>query len=124
MFTLKEVLNQTDSLVVISAPIVTVIVALLVPIVNGLLTKFTLSGGVKGFITLAMNTVMAFITTNASDTGAAVFSLQTLWTAALGFIISVAIYMGIYRPANITSSTPTGKLGPETGLGPPVGIAA
>lgn len=113
---LSEVLNQHDSLIVISAPIVTIIMSLLIPLINGLLTKYTVSGAVKGVITLLMNTVMAFITTNASDTGAALFSLQTLMTATLGFIVSVATYAGIYRPAKITSSTPDGKLGPTTGV--------
>ena len=114
---LAEVLDQNDALVVISAPVVTIIIALLVPIVNGIITKYTLSGAVKGFITLLMNTIMAFITTNMSDTGAAAFSLQTLWTAALGFIISIAMYVGIYKPGNLTSSRPDGKLSPNSGLG-------
>lgn len=106
---------DSSSIVVISAPIVTLISALLIPIVNGLLTRITVAGGVKGLITIVMNTIMAFITTNASDTGASVFSLQTLYTAVLGFLISVAIYAGVYRPAEITSSSPAGKLGPNSG---------
>jgi len=114
---LSEVLGQNDSLVVISAPVITIIASLLIPIVNGIFTKITMSGFVKGLITLGLNAVMAFITTNASDTGAAVFSLQTLETAAVGFVISVAMYAGIYKPAKITSSLPDGKLSPESGLG-------
>lgn len=113
---LSEVLNSQDSLIVISAPVVTIIMSLLIPIINGLITKYSVSGAVKGFITLVLNAIVAFITTNASDTGAALFSLQTLETAALGFVISVAIYAGIYRPAKITSSTPDGKLGPNSGV--------
>jgi hypothetical protein len=114
---LSEALDAPDNLVIISAPVVTFIVALLVPIVNGLFTKYSLSGAVKGFITLVMNTVVAFITTNASDTGASVFSMQTLYTAAVGFVISVAMYMGIYKPAKLTSSSLSGKLSPDKGLG-------
>lgn len=108
-------LADTDNLFVISAPIVTIISALLIPILNGLLTRITVSGGIKGLITLVMNTIMAFITTTVSDTGAAIFSYQTLYTAVVGFLISVAIYAGVYRPAEITSSSPAGKLGPNTG---------
>jgi hypothetical protein len=117
MISFREVLDQDDSVIVISAPLVTLIVALLVPIVNGLLTKYTLSSAVKGMITLVLNTVVAFITTNMSDTGAALFSTQTLYTAALGFVISVAMYLGIYKPANLTSSKLGGKLAPDKGLG-------
>ena len=102
----------------VSAPVVTLIVALLIPIVNGLITKYTLPGGIKGLITLALNTIMAFITTSMSATGAAVFSVQTLYTAALGFVVSVASYSGIYRGLGLTSSSVNGKLGPDTGIGP------
>jgi hypothetical protein len=115
---LSEILGQDDSVIVISAPVVTLLVAVIIPIVNGIITKYTLPTWIKGFITLAMNTVVSMITTAASNTGAAVLSLQTLMTAAVGFITSVAMYSGIYRPANLTSSTVDGKLSPESGIGP------
>jgi uncharacterized membrane protein YvlD (DUF360 family) len=110
-------MNTDTSLIVISAPIVTLIVALLIPIVNGYFTKITLSGGVKGLITLVLNTLVAFITTATTAEGTAVFSKQTAYTAAVGFIISVASYVGIYKPADLTSSEPDGKLSPNSGIG-------
>lgn len=110
-------MNTDPDLIVISAPLVTAIIALLIPIINGYFTSIKLSGGVKGFITLVLNTVAAFITTAMTSEGTAVFSKQTAYTATVGFIISVAMYFGIYKPANVTSSKPEGKLSPNSGIG-------
>lgn len=104
--------------IVINAPIVTIVMGLLIPVLNGLLTKWTMPSWVKFAITALMNTVVAVFTANAADNGDVVFSRPTLYSAILGTVISFVAYNGLYKPLNVTSSTPTGRLAPRRGLGP------
>lgn len=99
-----------------SALTVTLFVSLFIPIVTGLLTKYSLSSGVKGLITLLLNAVSALIASATLADGTAVFSKSTFIAWVLALAISVATYAGVYKPLNITSSTPDGKLGPDTGV--------
>lgn len=108
------------SVLVVSAPLVSLVAALLIPIANGLLTRWTLAGWIKGTITLAMNAVSAAFATALRDDGTAVFSYPTLWTLVTGFVVSVAIYHGIYKPAGLTSNA-GGRLTPNRGIGPDPG---
>ena len=110
-------MNTDPDLIVIAAPVLTIIVALVIPLINGLLTKVTLPGAVKGVITILLNAIWAFIATATTAEGTAVFSRTTLYTAVLGSVISVVTYFNIYKPMKLTSSTPEGKLGPNTGIG-------
>ena len=117
-------LAQTDlpgpeiDVIVVYAPIVTIIVGVLIPIINGLITRWTLSSFWKGMITLGLNAISTLITSAVVDTGDAVLSRPTLYTWLLGTAVSFASYSRIYKPLNVTSSTPTGRLAPHTGIGP------
>ncbi len=110
-------MNTDPDLIVIAAPALTIIVALLIPLINGILTKVTLPGAVKGVITIVLNAVWAFIATATTAEGTAVFSRTTLYTAVVGTVISVVTYFNIYKPMNLTSSSSDGKLGPSSGIG-------
>lgn len=109
---------------VISAPVVMFIVSALIPIINGLMTKYTLPSKVKAVITIVLNAVAAAVVTAVTVDGSAVFSNQTLLTFLYGTGISIFSYLGVYVPFNLTSSSPNGKLGPTTGIGPKVDRAA
>lgn len=98
------------STVVIAAPIVTIIVSLLIPVVNGLLTKASTPSGVKAIGTIILNAVWALFANGVLADGSAVFSSTTLYTALLGCTISIVSYAGVYRPMNVTSSGDNGKL--------------
>lgn len=103
-------------MVTISSPLVTIIVSQLIPLITGLLTKYALPGWAKGLITLLLNAVVAFLTTN-SEAGTAIFSTQTLYTAMVGFALSVVTYLAIYSKTPLTSSKPDNVLAPNFGIG-------
>ena len=96
---------------------VQIIASVLIPILTGLLTRVTLSSGVKGLITLVLNAIAALVITATVADGTAVISQVTFQQWALGLAISIATYVGVYRPAGVTSSDPAGKLAPQRGIG-------
>lgn len=97
--------DTTDvSTFVIAAPLVTVVTALLIPLINGFLTKPTTPTGVKVIGTIILNTAAALITTGMLADGTSAFSDTTLYTALLGCIISIVSYLGVYKPLNVTSN--------------------
>jgi hypothetical protein len=102
---------------VVSAPVVTIILGTLIPLVTGILTKATLSPGIKGIITVVLNAVAAAVTTAVVADGSAVFSNQALLTFALGLVASTAAYYNVWNPNKLTSN-PDGKLAPNSGIGP------
>jgi hypothetical protein len=106
----------------LDAVAVAFLVSALIPIVNGLITKCTLSSMWKGLITLILNAVNALVVTATMSDGTAIISSTTFVTFILGLVISVGTYLGVYKNVGLTSSaTPAGvpdpKLGPNTGLG-------
>lgn len=109
--------TDTAAALSLSALTVTMVISLFIPIVNGIITKATLSSWVKGLLTLILNAVSAAVVTATVADGTAVFSEQTLIATLLGLAISVATYVGVYKPAGLTSSDNGGKLGPTHGLG-------
>lgn len=102
--------------IIISKPIYEFVIGPLIPLATGWMTRYTLPGWLKGLLTLFLNFVVAFLTTNASS-GTAVFSTQTLYTALIGFALSVATYQAIWSKTPLTSSRPDSKLAPNFGIG-------
>jgi hypothetical protein len=105
------VTTDTDmaSTIVIAAPIVTLIVSLLIPLINGIITTAKTASWVKGVITIVLNAASALITTGLLVDGTSAFSTTALYTAVLGTIISVVSYFNLWKPLN-ASSNPGGKL--------------
>lgn len=97
------------STVVIAAPVVTIIVSLLIPVINGFLTKPATPAGVKAIGTIILNAIWALIASGVMTDGTAVFSSTTLYTALLGCVISIVSYAGVYKPMGVTSNA-GGKL--------------
>ena len=104
--------DTTDtSTVAIAAPVVTLIVSLLIPLVNGFFTTITTSSKVKAYATILLNAVSALITNGILSDGSAVFSSETLYTWVLGTVVSVVSYAGLYKPLDLTSSAVRGPAG-------------
>lgn len=101
----------------IAAPVVQVIIALLIPLAVGLLTKYSFPSWLKGVLTIILNGLNALITTAITTDGSAVITQTVLLAWVMNTLISIAIYSGVYKPAGLTSSSPSGKLGPNSGLG-------
>jgi hypothetical protein len=108
---------QNDALH-IPALVVSAGVGTLVPILNGLLTKVTLPSAVKGVITIILSAIVALITSATLADGTAVISWLTFLMWFLTTVGAIAAYVNIYKPLNLTSSTPNGKLAPNSGIGP------
>lgn len=104
-----EATVKGDEFLTLDPGTVRLIVAVLIPILVGVLTKSTWSGTVKGVIGLTLNFVNAAVVAATLADGHAAWSQATLREALVGFVISVAMYLGIYEKAGITSS-PGGKL--------------
>jgi hypothetical protein len=102
----------------LDATAVSLIISLVIPVLTGLVTKVTLPGAAKGVLTLVLNGVAALVTTATLADGTAVLSGQTVVTWLIGLGVSVAMYLGVWKPAGVTSSAPDGKLAPNAGLGP------
>lgn len=94
---------------VVSAPIVTLIAGLLIPILNGLLGK--LGSKLVPIATVIFNGLVALFTTGRLEDGTAVFSEQMLLTWAIGFLISITSYYGIYKPYGVTNRDKLGTNG-------------
>jgi hypothetical protein len=105
---------------IIAAPVVLMVTGVVIPLVTGLLTKWTLPGWVKGVITIVLNAVAAAIVVATQADGTAVFSVETLFSFAWGLIFSLVAYAKVYKPAGLTSNTPVSKLAPSSGIGPKV----
>lgn len=98
-------LDASDlSTVALAAPIVTIIVGLLIPILNGLLTKLSTSSGVKALLTTFLAGASAVVTNGILADGSSVFTTQTLYTFLITWGISVLSYVGLYKNLGLTSS--------------------
>jgi len=94
----------------LSALSVSLLISLIIPIVTGLVTKYSTSSGLKGLITLVLNAVQALVVSATVGDGTAVISEETFVVFCVSLAISIATYAGVYKPLNITSSTPAGSL--------------
>lgn len=113
---------ELDTQVVLVPPIVMIVISLIIPLVVGLLTKLSVPSGVKAVMMIVLNAVNAFVVTAVVVDGSGVFTQEAFVNWLMGVVVSVATYLGLYKPLDITSSTPTGKLGPTVGLGPDVRV--
>ena len=110
--------TQTLAQVSLSALTVTIIVSLVIPIITGIITKYSVPSWIKGLITLVLNAVNALVSTALVADGTAVISKPTFIAWFIGLTVSVATYAGIYRPAGLTS-TPNSSGGAKLAGRPP-----
>lgn len=91
---------------------VTVVVAVFIPIVVGLLTKAGASSWVKGLVNIFTAGVVALLTANLDANGAAVLTQATITNWILATVISTATYLGIYQGVGLNE-----KAAPSKGIG-------
>jgi hypothetical protein len=104
-----ETTSEGDTILNLDAGTVRIIVSVVIPLLVGVLTKASWSGTVKGLLSLFLNFVSAGVIAATTENGNAVWSQATLREAVLGFAVSVAIFLGGWKQAGI-SSAPGGKL--------------
>lgn len=97
--------DTTDtSTLTLAAPLVTIIVSVLIPLLNGILTKVTTRAGIKAAILIILNAVSALIINGMVSDGSSTFSSTTIYNFVLGTVISIATYVGVYKPIQMTSN--------------------
>jgi hypothetical protein len=96
--------SDTLTAVQLSSLTVSLIIGVAIPLITGLVTKYTTSSGVKGLITLVLNAVQTLVVTATIADGTAIVSRETFIAFCLSLTISIATYAGVYAPLNLTSS--------------------
>lgn len=103
--------GDTVASIGLSALSVTLLVSVFIPIVTGIVTKLNTSGQIKGLVTLVLNLINAAVVGAITSDGSSVFSEETIIAALVGMAISVASYLGFYKPVDMNA-----KLGPTKGI--------
>jgi hypothetical protein len=83
----------------------------IVPLLVGLATKYEASGGLKAIIAIVFTAAVSVINAITSTDGTFVVR-DTVLLFFAQFITHVAIFFGVWRPAEVPQ-----KLAPESGLG-------
>jgi hypothetical protein len=110
--------GETLTAVQLSPLTVSLIIGVAIPLITGLVTKYTTSSGVKGLITLVLNAVQTLVVTATVADGTAIVSRETFIAFCLSLTISIATYAGVYAPLNLTSSAgETGRPGLLASIG-------
>lgn len=99
--------SGSDSLFELDAAVVNVILGVLIPIVNGLLTKLSTSSAVKAILNLALVSAAALLNTSLTENGDAVLSRSLILNAAMTFIVAATTYTNLWKPLQVTSSPVT-----------------
>lgn len=89
---------------VVSAPVIMTLVGIVIPVLNGLLTKANTSGTVKGVLTIVLTAVGTLLVNATVADGTGVFTSQVLFTWAYTTVIAIVSYVGVWKPANVTSN--------------------
>lgn len=96
--------DESIAQVSLNATVVSFVVAAVIPVLVGIVTKARTSSGVKGLLTLVLNAANALIVNAAVADGKAVISKETFVNWLLALAISIATYKGLYKPAGVTST--------------------
>jgi len=92
----------------ISALLVTIIVALVIPAATALLTKATASTWVKQIVTALLAGVSGLIVTATQLDGTAVISKAALLLALTTFVSTQAAYIGLWKPHAVNATVAPG----------------
>ena len=99
-------------MITIDAIFVTTVIGVLIPVLVGLLTKLKASSTLKAVLNIVLGAIQSLIVSSMIDGGGALISKNTFILWVLSLIVSVASYVGVYKPTGISS-----KLFPNSGLG-------
>lgn len=96
----------------LSAFLVTLVVAYLIPLVTAFITKVSASVTLKQLVTAILAAANGFITNATMQDGTAVFTKEALLFAVMSFITANIAYIGTWKPHNLNA-----KAAPNSGLG-------
>ena len=101
----------------VSATVAMLITGAFIPLVLGLLTKFTVPTWVQGGANIILVAVAGLLTTNAASDGSVTLGWDTLWPWIVGVVASLAAYYQVWKPLGMHSADPSGKIA-HFGIGP------
>jgi len=98
-------LMNADKPIVIGSATMAMLIGFVIPLLTGLLTRLNLKSKIKGAITIGLNLINGFLTSLLLTDGSGLFTWQVFFNFLIGFGISIAAYLGLFKPAGLTSST-------------------
>lgn len=113
MHVLSAVVEPTTPFLVVNAQVVTLALAVVIPFLVSLVTKWTAPAWVKIGANVALSAVAAAVTLSMTTTGTAVLSKQTLVLFGEQFLAALLVYLGVYKPSELGA-----KILPKLGIGP------
>ena len=99
-------------MITVNAFLVTLVLTLVLPVINGLVTKYHASPALKQAVLVVTSGVASLINASITVEGSAVFSRTTLLLWGMTLLGSLASYLGIYQPHDLNAYTK-----PDRGLG-------
>lgn len=108
--------------------VVTFLLGLALPVLNGFIFRFDAPAGVKQAVGVVTAGIAGVVNSAVTVDGAAVISTETFLLAAFQWLVAILSYHGLYKPHGLNESTaPTvGIGGPRRpqgrGDGPPVAL--
>lgn len=99
-------------ILVLSSAAVTFVVGTLLPVVNGLATKYVAANGVKIAVSMVTAAIAGIIVQATVSDGSAIFSTELVKRAVFVYAVQLLTYLGIYKPVGAH-----GHLLPEKGIG-------
>lgn len=89
------------------------LVAFLLPLVVGLLTKSTLSDGAKAVIMIVLTGVASLLSQVDSNAGILTVEMLVTWIGTI--TVTISTYYGVWKPIG------AGNIAPDVGIGPGAG---
>lgn len=99
--------------VTLNAFAVTMLVSLLLPVVTGIVTKYSAPAIVKSLVALAVSSINGVVMGGLAVDGTAHIAKAAIMLAVLSFAIQTATYLGVYKPNDVNAA-----LGQSFGIGP------
>jgi len=96
----------------LSAAAVTFVVSVLLPLANGIVTKFNASNTVKIVVSMTTAAIAALIVQATVADGSAIFTKELVERAIFMYLVQLLTYLGVYKPQATHA-----KLLPEKGIG-------
>lgn len=105
---------ETEHVVVISAPWLTLILGAIIPFLTGLITKKVASPAVKSVCTAVLATAAGIFSAAQAADGKILLE-SSIVNIFVAFVTAISLYYGFYRPT--TAAEKVQNIAPEVGLG-------
>lgn len=95
----EKILNEQ---IVVDVSVLTMVIAPIIPIVVGLVTKAVASQSVKAIMLLALSAVTGVVDQAIANNG--ILTKETIISSIMVFVIAVATHYGLLKPTGVTGT--------------------